>query len=67
MTSLAFVLGVTPLAPNSGAGSGAQNLVGVTVVFGVLSATVFGLYLTPLFFLCVHSLAQRAKNLKKGA
>lgn len=67
MTSLAFVHGVTPLAFNSGAGSGAQNLVGVTVVFGVLSATVFGLYLTPLFFLFIHSLAQRAKNLKEGA
>lgn len=32
MTSLAFVLGVTPLALNSGAGSGTQNLVGMTVV-----------------------------------
>ena len=53
MTSLAFMLGVLPLALNSGAGSGAQNAVGVTVVCGVLAATVLGLYLTPLFFTAV--------------
>ena len=53
MTSLAFVVGVLPLAFNSGAGSGAQNAVGVTVVGGVLTATVLGLYLTPLFFAMV--------------
>ncbi len=57
MTSLAFVLGVTPLALNSGAGSGAQNLVGITVVFGVASATILGLYLTPLFFVGINKLA----------
>lgn len=59
MTSLAFVLGVTPLALNSGAGSGAQNLVGMTVVFGVLSATIFGLYLTPLFFMWINNLIRK--------
>ena len=53
MTSLAFTLGVLPLAVNSGAGSGAQNAVGTTVVCGVLSATFLGIYLTPLFFVGV--------------
>lgn len=66
MTSVAFVLGVIPLALNSGAGSGAQNLVGIMVIFGVLTATIFGPYLTPLFFMTVttlfksHSLKQKA-------
>ena len=45
---------VLPLAVNSGAGSGAQNAVGVTVVGGVLAATVLGVYLTPLQFAAVH-------------
>ncbi|WP_165072303.1 efflux RND transporter permease subunit [Desulfovibrio sp. ZJ200] len=56
MTSLAFILGVLPLALNSGAGSGAQNAVGTTVVWGVLSATFFSLYLTPLFFVGISRL-----------
>jgi len=56
MTSLAFVLGVLPLALNSGAGSGAQNAVGVTVVSGVLTATFLGIFLTPLFFVWVTRL-----------
>ncbi|NLY41568.1 MAG: MMPL family transporter, partial [Desulfovibrionales bacterium] len=53
MTSLAFILGVLPLALNSGAGSGAQNAVGTTVVSGVLTATFFGVYLTPVFFVVI--------------
>lgn len=56
MTSLAFVLGVVPLALNSGAGSGAQNLVGITVIFGIITAIILGFYLTPLFFMTVSSL-----------
>jgi len=56
MTSLAFTLGVLPLALSSGAGSGAQNAVGGTVVCGVLSATFFGIYLTPLFFVGIGRL-----------
>jgi multidrug efflux pump subunit AcrB len=53
MTSLAFSLGVIPLALTSDAGSGAQNAVGVTVVSGVVAATVLGLFLTPLFYVFV--------------
>lgn len=60
MTSLAFTLGVLPLALNSGAGSGAQNAVGTTVVCGVLSATFFGLYLTPLFYVGISRLFSKA-------
>ena len=56
MTSLAFTLGVLPLAVSSDAGSGAQNAVGTTVVFGVISATALGIYLTPVFFVLVSRL-----------
>ncbi|MDL2216681.1 efflux RND transporter permease subunit [Desulfovibrio sp. OttesenSCG-928-M14] len=61
MTSLAFTLGVLPLALNSGAGSGAQNAVGATVVCGVLSATMLGIYCTPLCFVVIGKLFSRQR------
>jgi hydrophobe/amphiphile efflux-1 (HAE1) family protein len=53
MTSLAFGLGVLPLAIASGAGSGSQNAVGTGVVGGTLSATLLGVFLVPVFFVVV--------------
>ena len=53
MTSLAFGLGVLPLALNSGAGSGSQNAIGTGVVGGTISATLLGLLLVPVFFVVV--------------
>jgi hypothetical protein len=42
MTSLAFILGVLPLALSSGAGAGAQNAIGIAVIGGVVAGTVLG-------------------------
>jgi hydrophobe/amphiphile efflux-1 (HAE1) family protein len=56
MTSLAFGLGVLPLALNSGAGSGSQNAIGTGVVGGTLSATALGIFFIPLFFVTVLQL-----------
>src|SRR5258707_1001429 len=53
MTSLAFVLGVLPLAIASGAGSGSENAVGRGVIGGMLTATFFAPLLVPMFFLFV--------------
>jgi len=53
MTSLAFVLGVLPLAIASGAGAGAQNAIGVAVMGGVLAATSLGVLLVPVFFVLI--------------
>jgi hydrophobe/amphiphile efflux-1 (HAE1) family protein len=53
MTSLAFVLGVLPLAIASGAGAGAQNAIGIAVIGGVLAATFLGVLLVPLFFVVI--------------
>jgi HAE1 family hydrophobic/amphiphilic exporter-1/multidrug efflux pump len=50
MTSLAFVLGVLPLAIARGAGAGAQNAIGVAIIGGVVAATVLGVLLVPVFF-----------------
>ncbi|MCQ1058949.1 efflux RND transporter permease subunit [Photobacterium sp. ZSDE20] len=53
MTSLAFGMGVVPLAISSGAGSGAQNAVGTGVLGGVITATFLGIFFVPLFFVAV--------------
>jgi multidrug efflux pump len=53
MTSLAFVLGVLPLAISTGAGSGGQNAIGTGVVGGMLSATFLAIFLLPVFFVVV--------------
>lgn len=55
MTSLAFILGVMPLAMATGAGSGSQNAIGVGVVGGMLSATILTIFFAPLFFVLVRS------------
>ena len=53
MTSLAFTLGVVPLAIASGAGSGAQNAIGIGVIGGVIAGTVLAVLFVPLFFVLV--------------
>jgi len=54
MTSLAFILGVLPLAISSGAGSGAQNALGTGVIGGMITATVLAILFVPLFFVAVR-------------
>jgi multidrug efflux pump len=54
MTSLAFILGVLPLAVSSGAGSGAQNALGTGVIGGMITATVLAVLFVPLFFVAVR-------------
>ncbi|MCP3101509.1 efflux RND transporter permease subunit [Myxococcus sp. K15C18031901] len=53
MTSLAFILGVLPLAIASGAGSGSQNAIGIGVIGGMLSGTVLAVFLVPVFFVVI--------------
>ncbi len=50
MTSLAFILGVLPLALSRGAGAGAQNAIGIAVIGGVVAGTVLGILLVPAFY-----------------
>jgi len=50
MTSLAFILGVTPLAFSSGAGAGARTAVGTGVMGGMLAATFLAIFFVPMFF-----------------
>ncbi|GAT35341.1 multidrug efflux pump [Terrimicrobium sacchariphilum] len=56
MTSLAFGLGVVPLAISTGAGSGGQNAIGTGVIGGTLASTFLGILLVPLFFVVIQRL-----------
>jgi HAE1 family hydrophobic/amphiphilic exporter-1 len=64
MTAFAFILGVVPLMKASGAGAGAQNVMGTAVFFGMLVATALGVFLIPGNFAFVEGLgaARRAKS-----
>jgi multidrug efflux pump len=59
MTSLAFVLGVVPLAISTGAGSGSQHAIGTGVIGGMITATVLAIFWVPLFFVTVSSMGRR--------
>ena len=65
MTSLAFGLGVLPLAIATGAGSGAQRAIGTGVLGGMLIGTFLGIFFIPLFFVVVQKLFGK-KNLVKS-
>jgi HAE1 family hydrophobic/amphiphilic exporter-1 len=62
MTAFAFILGVVPLMKASGAGAGAQNVMGTAVFWGMLVATALGVFLIPGNFAFVETLGR-----KKGA
>lgn len=65
MTSLAFILGVLPLAIARGAGSGAQQAIGTGVMCGMITATVLAVYLVPIFFLVIRSIFSGSERQRK--
>jgi multidrug efflux pump len=67
MTSLAFVLGVLPLAVATGAGSGSQNAIGIGVMGGMIAATVLGVFFVPLLYIAVVRLVRRLRGPKQEA
>jgi HAE1 family hydrophobic/amphiphilic exporter-1 len=62
MTAFAFILGVVPLILASGAGSGAQNVMGTAVFWGMLVATFLGVFIIPGNFAFVESLGFRRRK-----
>jgi hydrophobe/amphiphile efflux-1 (HAE1) family protein len=58
MTSLAFILGVVPLAISSGAGAGARHSIGTTVIGGMLAATFLATVFVPLFFVLIQGASE---------
>lgn len=59
MTSVAFIAGCVPLLLGSGAGSEVRDAIGVAVLAGMLGVTLFGLFLTPVFYVALRKLAAR--------
>ncbi|RIK67103.1 MAG: hypothetical protein DCC65_07740 [Planctomycetota bacterium] len=59
MTSFAFILGVVPLVFASGAGAEMRRTLGTTVFSGMLGVTLFGLFLTPVFYLVLQSFVEK--------
>ena len=56
MTSLAFILGVLPLALASGAGSASQRAIGTGVIGGMVAGTILAVFFVPIFFVVVRSI-----------
>ena len=67
MTSFAFILGVAPLLTAGGAGALSRHSLGTSVVFGMLMATLVGVFFIPLFFAVVRSLAERRGRRRRAA
>ncbi|MEW6706183.1 MAG: multidrug efflux RND transporter permease subunit [Pseudomonadota bacterium] len=62
MTSVAFIAGAVPLLLSQGAGSEVRAATGVTVFSGMLGVTLFGLFLTPVFYVTLRKLALRGSR-----
>ena len=61
MTSLAFIMGVMPMVFTSGAGAEMRHAIGLAVFSGMLGVTLFGLFLTPLFYVLLRQVVRRAQ------
>ncbi len=67
MTSIAFIAGVIPLIVSSGAGAEMRHAMGVAVFFGMLGVTVFGLAMTPVFYVALRALSGNRPLTHHGA
>ncbi|EOY5051860.1 efflux RND transporter permease subunit [Serratia marcescens] len=67
MTSIAFIAGVIPLIFASGAGAEMRHAMGVAVFAGMLGVTLFGLFLTPIFYVVIRALATRFEQYRAKA
>ena len=62
MTSLAFILGVLPLASRTGAGAGARHSIGTGVLGGMIAATFLAIFFVPLFFKVITERSLRGEK-----
>jgi multidrug efflux pump len=67
MTSIAFIAGVIPLILSTGAGAEMRHAMGVAVFSGMIGVTAFGLFLTPIFYVLLRTLASRFTSAKPEA
>jgi len=66
MTAFAFILGVVPLMLASGAGAGAQNVMGTGVFWGMLVATALGVFIIPGNYTFIEGLGRGQKAAGKA-
>ena len=59
MTSIAFIAGTVPLVLSHGAGAEVRSATGITVFSGMIGVTLFGLFLTPVFYVALRKLVSR--------
>ena len=64
MTSIAFIAGTIPLIMGHGAGSEVRGVTGITVFSGMLGVTLFGLFLTPVFYVALRKLVSKKSESK---
>jgi multidrug efflux pump len=64
MTSFAFIMGVIPLVLATGAGAEMRHAMGVAVFSGMLGVSAFGIFLTPVFFVAIRTVAARRAERK---
>ncbi|MCS5707608.1 efflux RND transporter permease subunit [Candidatus Berkiella cookevillensis] len=62
MTSMAFILGVTPLAIAKGAGSASQNAIGIGVMGGMIAATTIAIFFVPMFYVAIQGLSKSKRE-----
>ena len=62
MTSMAFILGVTPLATSNGAGSASQNAIGIGVIGGMVGSTTLAIIFVPMFFIIIEKWSMTRKR-----
>ena len=65
MTSMAFIMGVVPLVFSSGAGFEIRQAMGIAVFAGMLGVTLFGLFLTPVFYVVISKLTRRRVHVRR--
>jgi multidrug efflux pump len=66
MTSMAFIAGVIPMVFSSGAGAEVRQVMGITVFSGMIGVTLFGLFLTPVFYVTLRKLVLRRQARKEA-
>jgi multidrug efflux pump subunit AcrB len=62
MTSFSFILGVLPLVYAQGAGAEMRQALGTAVFFGMIGVTLFGIFLTPVFYVTIRWITELGRN-----
>jgi HAE1 family hydrophobic/amphiphilic exporter-1 len=66
MTSIAFILGVTPLVFATGAGSAARNSLGTVVFGGMICSSILNLFVTPTLYVIIASIEEKFRPTRHG-